>query len=132
MRVRSAALSGVPAAPAHLRCSAQPDTRTDSSPYAQASVTPRLVVGGTFQFAIDQQYISPSEPWSRSWEEPTDQVLEQSPLRTPALWTLECFRSSILVRPSRHLHRTGDYRGGALVAVTRYPRNGAPGPGEAF
>ena len=24
-------------------------------------------------------------------------------------WTLECFRSSILVRPSRHLHRTGDY-----------------------
>ena len=26
----------------------------------------------------------------------------------------------------------GLYRGGALVAVTGYPRNGAPGPGEAI
>ena len=25
------------------------------------------------------------------------------------LWTLECLRSSILVRPSRPQHRTGDY-----------------------
>ena len=30
--------------------------------------------------------------------------------RTPGrLWTLECLRSSILVRPSRLPHRTGDY-----------------------
>ena len=48
-------------------------------------------------------------------------------------WTLECLRSSILVRPSRPTASyRGLYRGGALVSVTGYPRNGAPGPGEAF
>ena len=34
------------------------------------------------------------------------------------LWTLECLRSSILVRPSRLLHRTGDYIEGGSVDQT--------------